>query len=157
MHTPAIVRTPAPEVVLEAPESVALLLYSANAVGDAGLASVVMSALESTAAAAAGRLGRHFAVRGTEPHLAVQQDQTFPRPHAHVLVRDRVERSMFDGWARYAHARYRPSCRCGCTTEGSASHGSTRARTAGRSPRPFRSWASSRGFGAEPRRGSCTR
>lgn len=106
MRTPAIVRTPAPDVVLEAPESVALLLYSAKTVGDAGLVSLVMSALESAAAAASGTVGRHYAVRGTESHLAVLQDETFPRPHAHVLVRDRVERSMFEGWVRYAHARY---------------------------------------------------
>lgn len=106
MRTHATVRTPAPDVVLEAPESVALLLYSANATGDSGLLSVVLNGLEAAADVAAGALGKHYPVASSEHHLAVAQDPSFPRPHAHLVVREDVERSAFEGWARYAHVRY---------------------------------------------------
>lgn len=106
MRTHTTATLPAPNVVLEAPESVALLLYSAHAVGDAGLFDVVTRGLDTAAEAAAESLGKHYAVVGAEQHLVADTDLSFPRPHVHVLVRQRVEMSNFEGRACAANARY---------------------------------------------------
>lgn len=106
MRTHTTVTVPAPDVVLEAPESVALLFYSAHSVKDAGLLGVLTRGLDSAAVVAAETLSKHYAVGEVEQHLVVEADPTFPRPHVHVVVRDRVSMDAFEGWARFAHARY---------------------------------------------------
>jgi hypothetical protein len=106
MRTHTTVTVPAPPVVLEAPESVAMLVYSTHAVGDTGLFAVLTRGLDAAADVASAVLGEHYAAPTVTQHLQVAEDPTFPRPHVHLAVRERVEPRGFEGLARYAHARY---------------------------------------------------
>lgn len=97
---------PAPPVVLEAPESVALLLYSCHHVGDREGVDSLRGALQAAAEVAAGVLHRYYPVAEVAAHDYTADDDTMPRPHAHITVRARVDAAAFEGWARYAHVRY---------------------------------------------------
>jgi hypothetical protein len=106
MRTHTTVTVPAPPVVLEAPESVALLVYAAHAAGDTGLWTVLTDGLDAAAAMARAVLGERYSAPAVTQHLQVTEDPTFPRPHVHLVMGERVEPSGFEGVARYAHARY---------------------------------------------------
>jgi hypothetical protein len=97
---------PAPPIVLEAPESVALLLYSYDHVGDRGGVAGLRSALDAAAEVAAIAFGRYYPVDAVESHDCTVADLTTPQPHAHITVTGRVDFAAYEGWARYAQARY---------------------------------------------------
>jgi hypothetical protein len=97
---------PAPPIVLESPESVALLLYSCHHVGDREGVANLRAALDAAAEVAARAFGRHYSVSDVEAHDYVADDPAMPRPHAHITVTGRVDYAAYEGWARYAQARY---------------------------------------------------
>lgn len=97
---------PAPPIVLEAPESLALLLYSCQYVGDRPGVTNLRTALDSAAEVTALAFGRHYPVDAVDAHDYTDADQTMPQPHAHITVTGRVDYTAYEGWARYAQARY---------------------------------------------------
>jgi hypothetical protein len=97
---------PAPPVVLEAPESFALLLYSCQYVGDTAGVDKLRAALIAAAEGSAAAFGRHYPVTSVEAHDYVAGHPDMPQPHAHITVRGRVDFGAYEGWARYAQARY---------------------------------------------------
>lgn len=106
MRPGGLTKLPALPVVVEAPESVALLLYSCHTVNDTAMAEALQTALEHAASAAADTIGRHYTLGYLHLHDIAEADPSFPRPHAHIEVRERVEITGYHGWARAAHARY---------------------------------------------------
>ncbi|PXY16490.1 hypothetical protein BAY59_38420 (plasmid) [Prauserella coralliicola] len=93
-------------MVLEAPESVALLLYSCWHTQDQTGADSLHAALSAAAEVAAEALARHYVVAEVVLHDFTDADRELPRPHAHLITRGRVDYAAFEGWARYAHVRY---------------------------------------------------
>ncbi len=99
-------RYPAPPVVVEAPESVGLLLWGYAKTNDTTRFNMLLQALDAAAYAAARELERSFTIRSVVPHLEVESDPSQPRPHAHLLVADQVDRTHLNGLAHMAHASY---------------------------------------------------
>lgn len=106
MHSRSSTLIHAPTIVVEGPESLSLLLYSAAGAGDQKLIDVTTSALASAAFRAADSLAQYYPVAGVDEHLVATGRPSYPRPHVHVHLDGRVDRYTVVGHARLAHVLY---------------------------------------------------
>jgi hypothetical protein len=106
-------RTPAPPIVVEAPESLGVLL-GACASADKDRFSTLLECLDTAANVAADAVERDwdgvgYTVNEVIPHVQADRDPGTPRPHAHLIVAGRVVRAHLASRALMAHATYQNS------------------------------------------------
>ena len=99
-------RGAAPQIVIEVPESVGLVLGSAAGGVDDAVARMIVDALTDASTAAVEYLAEHFTVTNVETHYFAESDPDTLRPHAHITLADTVDYSTFNHYVAIAHTRY---------------------------------------------------